>query len=77
MQAARIPSFAPTALRPVFFWLPGPAPRSVQPELLNSKPLPLIRNTPVLSSTTCPAGQPASAVLIAAVSSLPFGESVL
>jgi hypothetical protein len=39
-------------------------------------PLPVILKTPGISSTTSPAGQLESAVLIADVSSVPLGDSV-
>ena len=50
---------------------------TVQLELLNCKPLPETLKTPVVSNTTCPGGQLLSAVWIAEVSSLPFGDSLI
>jgi hypothetical protein len=56
--------------------LPGPAPRKVQCDVEKSTPWPLIEKVPAVSSTTCSAGQAASALLMASVSSPPLGDSV-
>src|SRR5882672_3613135 len=56
--------------------VPVPEPRRVQLERVKLMPPPLMLKVPAVSLTTWSAGQAASALLMAPVSSPPLGESV-